>query len=105
MITKILFTGYLFLLLAGCATAQRGALSRAQSAYGKKEFQKCLAHVDRSESYGNYSDAMNARLSFQKGLCLEGAGRKAEAVAIYRRLIERFPNTDWSAQAKARIEE
>jgi TolA-binding protein len=88
--------------LTACAMTQKGTLSRAQSAYSDGNFDKCLARVARAESYGDYSEIQNARLSFQRGLCLEGAGRKAEAMAVYKALILKYPRTDWAAQARAR---
>jgi len=89
--------------LGGCATSQKGALYWAQGSYKKGDYQACLEELGRAEAYGDFSEAVNAEISFYKGLCLEGRGRKAEAEAVYQNLIKKYPNSDWSAQARARI--
>lgn len=81
---------------------QGGAISRAQSAYGDGDYAKCLYHLDRAETYGPYSDVASARLSFQRGLCLEASGRKAEANAVYQNVARKYPDSDWASQARAR---
>jgi hypothetical protein len=102
VIRTVLLAAFLSLTLSSCATTQKGALSRAQGAYDDGEFEKCLSHVTRAESYGEHSELTNARLSFQRALCLEGAGRKAEAIEVYRNLMQKHPDSDWAAQARAR---
>lgn len=89
-------------MLCSCSMTQKGALSRAEGAYAEGKFDKCLSHVTRAEGYGEHSDITAAQLSLQKGVCLEGAGRKAEANAVYDNLIRKHPNSDPAAQAKAR---
>lgn len=89
--------------LTACATAQSGALSRAQSSFKEKDYHACLARLSEAESYGDFSESANAQISFYRGLCLEGQGRKAEAAAVYQNLIRKYPNSDWSAQAQARL--
>jgi hypothetical protein len=84
-------------------TAQKGALSKAQRAHKKKDFEACLTHLDRAEAYGNYSRTVAAQISFNRGLCLEGMGRAEEAAAVYRNLIEKFPGSNSAVQAQERI--
>ena len=100
---RLVVLGMFAASLAGCAMSQSGAVSRAEKAYGKKEFDTCLRHLNRAESYGKYSDVVSAQVLFDRGLCLDGLGRKAEAVASYRTLIESYPSSTLSAQAKVRI--
>jgi len=104
MITRITILAMLAASLTACALSQTGAVSRAEKAYGKNEYQTCLRHLSRAESYGKHSDVVSAQLLFNKGLCLEGLGRKAEAVAVYKTLVESYPSSSLSVQAKARIE-
>jgi len=44
-----------------------------------------------------------ARAAFQRGLALEKRGKIAEAIALYRKLIENFPDTHSAAQARKRL--
>jgi tetratricopeptide (TPR) repeat protein len=104
MKSKLWFIALTTVLITGCAMTQKGAISRAHNAYEDAKFEKCLDTLARAESYGNYSELENARISFQRGLCLEGAGRKAEAIAVYKNLIIKYPQTDLAAQARARSE-
>lgn len=90
--------------LAACAsTAQKGALIGVQKAIAKKKFDACLDKLDRADNYGNVSATQSAQISFYRGTCLDGIGRKAEAAAVYQNLVNRFPGTDWAAQARARL--
>lgn len=90
-------------LLASCATAQSVALHFGMESYKKRDYEGCLVELGRADGYGKHSEATSAQISFYRGLCLEGAGRSAEAVAVYQNLIRNYPNTDWAAQAKARM--
>ncbi|MBL8519073.1 MAG: hypothetical protein JNK75_00245 [Betaproteobacteria bacterium] len=94
----------LTLLLTSCATAQRGALIKANKAIASQNYQECLHHLSSGETLGEYPEGIHAQVTFQKGICLEGLGRKAEAYALYRSLIARHPDSDWTAQAKARLD-
>jgi len=44
-----------------------------------------------------------ARAALQRGLTLEKEGRTAEAVALYRKIIEEFPTTPSAAEARKRL--
>lgn len=92
------------ILLTACATAQRGALIQANKAIANQKYQECLHHLSSAETLGEFPEGINAQVTFQKGICLEGLGRTAEAYALYRVLIARHPNSDWTVQAKARLD-
>jgi TolA-binding protein len=64
-----------------------------------------LNHLYRAEHYGSFSDSADAEIALQKGLCLEGVGRKSEALAVYHHLILKYPKSDLVPQAWARIEQ
>jgi tetratricopeptide (TPR) repeat protein len=104
MSAKIILFPLLSVLLTGCAMAQKGAVSKAGKAYEKNEYQVCLRHLNRAESYGNYSEVVSAQVLFNRGLCLEGAGRTNEAVSVYKVLITNYPNSSLTGQAMARLE-
>ena len=44
-----------------------------------------------------------ARAAFERGLALEKRGKIADAIAVYRKLIQEFPRTHSAAQAKKRL--
>jgi tetratricopeptide (TPR) repeat protein len=104
MPAKNAFVAVLSFLLVSCASAQKGSLIQANKAIAKEDYQECLGKLSFGETLGDYSDAVNAQITFTKGLCLEGVGRKAEALALYRNLIARYPHSDWAAQGKARLD-
>jgi hypothetical protein len=117
--SRLVLAGFLIISLASCATvehgsirflpssfsatAQKGALSRAKRAYSKKDFEACLGHLDRAETYGTYAVTVRSQIAFNKGLCLEGQGREAEAQAVYRSLVQKDPDSTWAAQARGRL--
>ena len=90
--------------LASCATAQQGSLIGANKAIAKQDYFECLNKLSFGDGLGDYSEGVNAQITFLRGFCLEGLGRKAEAHALYRNLIARYPNSDWAAQGKARLD-
>lgn len=91
------------LLLGSCASiAQKGALIGVRKAVNKQDYAACLENLSEAESYGDFSEQENAQISFYRGFCLEGLGRQPEAAAVYQRLIEKYPDTDWAAQARGR---
>jgi len=94
----------LSILLTSCATAQSGAMSLARKAELRGDFHECLHHLANAESYGDFAETKNAQIAFQRGMCLEGLGRKSEALAMYRHVIARYADSSWSAQAKGRLE-
>jgi tetratricopeptide (TPR) repeat protein len=89
--------------LAGCSMSQKGALSQAQRSYQQADFETCLMKLSQAEGYGEHSESVSADISFHRGLCLEGAGRKNEATAVYLNLIRTYPNSSGAIQAQARL--
>ena len=91
-------------LLASCATAQQGSLIGANKAIANQDYFECLSKLSQGEALGDFSESINAQITFLRGFCLEGLDRKAEAHALYRNLIARYPNSNWAAQGKARLD-
>jgi tetratricopeptide (TPR) repeat protein len=89
--------------LTACAMSQSGALYQAQKSYQEADYEMCLTKLSQAEGYGEYSESVSSEISFYRGLCLERAGRKSEAVAVYQNLIRKYPQSNGAAQAQGRI--
>lgn len=105
MINKgvILLSLVMCFFLTACAMSQSGALYQAQKSYQEADYETCLAKLSQAEGYGEYSESVSSEISFYRGLCLERAGRKPEAVAVYQNLIRKYPKSNGAAQAQGRI--
>ena len=93
----------LIFLMTACAMSQSGALYRAQNSYREADYETCLTKLSQAEGYGEHSEFVSSEIIFYRGLCLERAGRKQEAVAVYHNLIRKFPQSNGAAQAQVRI--
>jgi TolA-binding protein len=91
--------------LFACATVQSGALSRAYGSYNKGDYVTALRRLAEAESYGEMPDLRHAEVYYLKGRCLEGMGNRGEAASLYEYLIKRYPDTEFAARAKGRLEE
>ena len=89
--------------LTACAMSQSGALYQAQKSYQEADYETCLTKLSQAEGYGEYSESVSSEVSFYKGLCLERAGRKSEAVAVYQNLIRKYPQSNGAVQAQGRL--
>ena len=47
----------------------------------------------------------HAEVLLLKGQCLEGMGNRAEAASLYEYLIKTYPDTEFAARAKGRLED
>ena len=105
MINKgvILLSLVMCFFLTACAMSQSGALYQAQKSYQEADYETCLAKLSQAEGYGEYSESVSSEISFYRGLCLERAGRKSEALAVYQNLNRRYPQSNAAAQAQGRI--
>ena len=92
------------LSLAGCATAQKGAMIGAYSDIKKSKFQEALSELSQAESYLKPSPALQAEISFLRGQCYEGLKRIPEAIGSYKYLVATFPESIYAYQAKERIQ-
>jgi tetratricopeptide (TPR) repeat protein len=91
--------------LAGCGLASRGSLLKTQQAYTESKYDQCIARAEEGIGYESDNPATNAALYFYKARCLELARRVPEAMAIYERLIAKFPDSDYALQAAERLRE
>ena len=93
----------LLLVLAGCATAQRGAMIRARTAVEQGYYHDALFRLSDAERYTAPSPALQAEILYLRGRAQEGLGQYAEAVGTYRHLIANHPGTVHAFQAAERI--
>ena len=85
------------------------AAARSQFAIGQIQFQQ-KKYVEAKKSffkvaYGYSYPRWQAQATYQSGRCFEALGMKEEAINQYRELLEKYPQSDQSPQAKQRIEE
>jgi outer membrane protein assembly factor BamD (BamD/ComL family) len=91
--------------LCSCAVAQSGALGRAYGSYNKGNYVTALKRLSEAESYGTVSDQRHAEIYYLKGRCLEGMNNRGEAAGLYEFLIKTYPDSEFAARAKGRLEE
>lgn len=93
----------LLTLCFGCATAQRGAIMRAQSAIDDGKYQVALKRLSEGESYTKPTPAVGSQLYYMKGLCYEGLHKPDEAKAMFKYVVDHYPDTDYGYIAKEKL--
>jgi TolA-binding protein len=91
--------------ICSCTMAQSGALGQAYGLYNKGDYVKALKRLSEMESYGELPDQRHAEVYYLKGRCLEGMGNRGEAAGLYEYLVKTYPDTEFAARAKGRLEE
>ena len=91
--------------LAGCASAQRGAMSRAHSGIEKGEYEFALKRLSEAEKYVNPTPDLKAEIVYLRATCYEGLERYSEAIGALRYLIDKLPDTSYAYQAKEKLRE
>jgi outer membrane protein assembly factor BamD (BamD/ComL family) len=93
--------------LCSCVSmAQRGAVDLAYRSYNKGDYAKALRHLAQAEAYHEeMSNERHAEILLLKGRCVEGMGNRAEAASLYEYLVKTYPDTEYAARAKGRLEE
>jgi hypothetical protein len=94
---------FALVLITGCATAQRGAMSRAYSGIENKEYEFALKRLYEAESYVEPEPELKAQISYLKGICYEGLLKNLEAKGIYKFIINKFPHSQYSYMARERL--
>jgi len=91
--------------LAGCASAQRGAMSRANSGIEKGEYEFALKRLSQAEKYVDPTPDLKAEIVYLRATCYEGLERYSEAIGALKYLIDKFPDTSYAYQAKEKLQE
>ena len=91
-----------------CAAPQVGlrcaaALREAWQAYRRSDLEGCLVEIETLLDKGP-SEPVVAEALFLRGASLRRLGRVEPAVAVWRRLGERCPDTTWAAKAAMEVE-
>lgn len=89
--------------LAGCATAQRGAMNRARAYVLRGDYQAALTRLDDAQRYAKPSADLQAEIEFLRAESLAGLGDKAGAEGLYRHVCATFPETAWSYRSSEAI--
>jgi outer membrane protein assembly factor BamD (BamD/ComL family) len=93
-------------LCACTSLAQRGSVDLAYQAYGKGDYTAALTKLSFAEALHNEMTAQqHAEILLLKGRCLEGLGNRGEAASLYEYLCKTYPDTEFAARAKGRLEE
>jgi len=89
--------------LAGCASAQRGAMSRAHSGIEKGEYEFALKRLSEAEKYVEPTPDLKAEIVYLRATCYEGLERYSEAIGALKYLIDKFSDTSYAYQAKEKL--
>lgn len=101
---KILLLFVSVALIAGRASAQKGALSRAYGNYKKGDYEDVIALTSRAENYGGPSRSMRAEILFLMAMALEKLGRHSEAQGVLKFISDKFGDTAYGYRAGAKVE-
>jgi len=89
--------------ILGCATAQKGAMSRAYSGIEKGEFEFALKRLSKAEKYVEPTPDLQAEIVYLRAACYEGLKRYSEAIEALKYLKDKFPDTNYAYQAKEKL--
>ena len=89
--------------LAGCATAQKGAMSRAYSGIKKGEYEFALKRLSDAENYVEPTPQLMAEITYLRAVCYEGLERYGDAIGALKFLIDKYPDTSYAYQAKEKL--
>jgi outer membrane protein assembly factor BamD (BamD/ComL family) len=89
--------------LAGCATAQRGAMSRARSGIENKDYEFALKRLSEAETLAETTPDLEAEIVYLRAICYEGLERHDDAIGALKYLVDKFPDTSYAYQAKEKL--
>lgn len=84
-------------------TAARAQFMAGEVEFQKKEYENAVKSFFRV-AYGYQAPKWQAAALFDAARCLEALNRRDQALKIYQELIEKFPDSDRVADAKAKLE-
>lgn len=101
---RMLVVFFMAFVLISCASMmQDGVVIRAYGSYEKGECSKVYQRLSEAESYKDPVPALKAEIIFLRSMCLEYEKKYDEAVGLYSYIIEKFPSSEYSYRAAARI--
>lgn len=91
-------------ILAGCdGLAQRGALQFAYTDIKTGKYESALKNLSDAESYKKPTPELEAEMLYLKAVCYSGMGRHEEAIGLLVYIIDKFPDSSYAYQAKAKL--
>jgi outer membrane protein assembly factor BamD (BamD/ComL family) len=91
-------------VLMGCATAQRGAMSRANSSINEEDYKAALERLSEAEKYEEPTPELQAEIIYLRATCYEELGRKLEAVGALKYVVAKFPDSSYAYQAREKLQ-
>lgn len=92
-------------LLAGCSSNPPGAhLNQAYRAYDQGNCEAVIQQLSQAERAARSRPHLQPEISLLRGLCLERQGFYLDAAQTYRFLQHRYPASEYSYRAAARLE-
>jgi|ERR1051326_415232 Flp pilus assembly protein TadD len=87
----------------GCATAQKGNVMRAEFAVERGHYQYALNRLNEVEHLVEPEPLVKAEIVYLKGVCYAALGRSDDARGMFEFVADRYPDTEFGYQAKARL--
>ena len=93
------------ILVACLGTSQTGNIARANSRYKGGDYVGTIELADFVLGQGPVNDEIGAQAGLLKASSLDALGRRQEAIAVYRYLVETYSDSVSGAQAAGRLAE
>lgn len=90
-------------ILTGCDMAQKGAMLYAYSDIEKGKYESALQNLSSAESYMKPTPELEAEILYLRAICYSKMGRQDEAEGVFRYIIDKFPDSSYAYQAKAKL--
>ncbi len=90
-------------LLAGCSIGQMGAMSRAHAGLADKRYEFTLKRLAEAEQFNSTTPELQAEISYMKAQCYDGMSKSAEAVGMYRYVVNTFPKSEFAFMAREKL--
>jgi len=90
------------ILCSGCALAQQGGIDHARSKIKRGDYQSALVELVQAERLTTPTPAIGAEISYLKGICYQEMDSLGEANAMFKFVVDHFPETAYGYLAKAR---
>ena len=99
----------LLFTISGCTSfykgAQVGAIRVAYSSYSRGDYARALGKLADAEGHLEIPAPRRAEICYLRARCVEGMGNRIEAASLYEFLIKTYPDSEFAARAKGRLEE
>jgi tetratricopeptide (TPR) repeat protein len=90
--------------LTGCMhMAQSGAIKRAEDAYNDGKYERALTRLSQAERYTTPTAQEHAQILFLRAQSYEALHRLPDAIGCYKNLIETYPTSAYTYQARERL--